>query len=464
MKERKNIFLFFIRMLAIAFVTLLVTELLSSLFSYGVFNEKYGIEFITEAFFAIIMLLFLTSKKNIFLFRKSREPFSKSLSFGLPFLIFACILFKANQLTLIDINIYRILNLFLYCAMIGIAEELMCREWIQNEFIKRFGDTRKGVYFSIILSSLIFGAIHLLNLFAGQTLLETILQVLQAVSSGFLFGAIYYRTGNIWSTIFLHGFYDFSIMMGESNNYVDCVRFSNPSLISTVYSSIISLLIILLYTLNGLKILDKNSVLKIINNEEITEKPNKKRNKKFNIAMTIIVILILLPVNFDDSNDIDACYSFNQYNPKEDYELRYMNINKENYEIIGGTEGVKYKFSIDDNYNLILKTETSSIKLIKDIDFYEIVELNDYYVMIAQQTNITSTKNLYLKIDKNKMIDDNKYLDKLKKSIKEIVVPEVKEIGYIYINDGEEIYPIIKSNLDDIFIIEDEENIDVLVK
>ena len=59
---------------------------------------------------------------------------------------------------------------------------------------------------------------HITNLFATpQGFVDTLMQILQALASGFLFGSIYYRTKNIWTLAFLHGFFDFSLMLAEVN-------------------------------------------------------------------------------------------------------------------------------------------------------------------------------------------------------------------------------------------------------
>ena len=87
-------------------------------------------------------------------------------------------------------NLGNFINLLFLTIFIGIAEEFLCRGWLQNEFIERYGDTKRHIILSILFSSLIFGLIHLTNLMAGQDLLTTIIQVIQATSVGLLLGSI----------------------------------------------------------------------------------------------------------------------------------------------------------------------------------------------------------------------------------------------------------------------------------
>ena len=70
--------------------------------------------------------------------------------------------------------------------------------------------TKKDVFFSIIYSSLIFGAIHIVNLFAGSG----IVPVIQQLGYSFLIGAMcavaLIITKNLWMSILLHACFNFA--------------------------------------------------------------------------------------------------------------------------------------------------------------------------------------------------------------------------------------------------------------
>ena len=109
-----------------------------------------------------------------------------------------------------------IINLIVGCFFVGVAEEFLCRGWLLNEFLERFGDTKKGVWYSIFVSGIIFGLIHLGNIYSmGQSVPQTIIQVISAAGTGIVFGLIYYKTKNIWSVVVLHGLWDFSIFLSD---------------------------------------------------------------------------------------------------------------------------------------------------------------------------------------------------------------------------------------------------------
>lgn len=104
-----------------------------------------------------------------------------------------------------------IVYFFIVTLAIGIYEELLCRGLLFNSFKIYFGDTKKGVYLSAILSSLIFGIMHLTNLIWSPSLIiSTICQVIYATFVGFLFCVIYYRSKNLISCMLLHGIFDFT--------------------------------------------------------------------------------------------------------------------------------------------------------------------------------------------------------------------------------------------------------------
>ena len=460
MKERhNNIGVFFIKMLLLAFLVLLITDVIPVLLTSSLFKNKYGYEVIAEVIMILIIVIILILHKNSYVFTQPKEVFYKSIKNGGVLLVIALILLLQNISTLENVNIGTIINLLLYCTAIGAAEELLCRGWIQNEFIERFGGTRKKVIESIIFSSFIFGVMHFANILAGQTLLETILQVLQATSSGFLFGAIYYKTGNIWSTIFLHSFYDFAIMLGEASNYRDCTTLANPSLALTIYGYLSSLVIIGLYTLSGIKLLHKDIVEKRINNELFD---GKKSSRKINIAIIILFILLLIPIYPSTDEEYTVCYKYDDYKIEDEYEIRYAN--KYNFELTDKENKVKDILYINDYYALSISSQSStSVVLIENVNDFIVVDNNDKYIVLIEQNDLISNKLYYLEINKNKLSNDIKYFNNLKKDIVELMAPDFVEMGYIYLIDDNTSYPIIKNSLNDLFIIRDKDNINKIV-
>ena len=105
----------------------------------------------------------------------------------------------------------RICVTFLSKMGVGLAEDMIFRGVFFNVFKDRLGGSRKGLFISMIVSSSIFGAIHLLNLTGNpQLIMATLAQVIYAVFIGCFFCVVYYRSKNIWSCVILHGLVDFT--------------------------------------------------------------------------------------------------------------------------------------------------------------------------------------------------------------------------------------------------------------
>jgi membrane protease YdiL (CAAX protease family) len=65
-----------------------------------------------------------------------------------------------------------------------------------------------GIWVAILGSSLIFGAIHMLNVFLTGDLNGAVVQAAAAFLSGVFLAAVRLRTGSLWTGIVLHGFWD----------------------------------------------------------------------------------------------------------------------------------------------------------------------------------------------------------------------------------------------------------------
>ena len=102
-----------------------------------------------------------------------------------------------------------LLILIVGMMFVGIYEELLCRGLLFNAFRKYFGESKKAIYLSVFLSSLIFGLMHLGNLISSPELkIATAAQVIYATFFGVIFAVIYYRTDNLLPCIILHGVFD----------------------------------------------------------------------------------------------------------------------------------------------------------------------------------------------------------------------------------------------------------------
>lgn len=124
--------------------------------------------------------------------------------------------------------------------LIGIAEEGMYRFIILGDLIKRMNPL-----FSIVLSSILFSLLHLLNVLGGLSISEVIGQLGSTFVMGVFLASMYLSTKNIVFPIIFHSMWDF-ILLSES---LDGVSFLSLFIIGTyILEILISLIVIIKIT------------------------------------------------------------------------------------------------------------------------------------------------------------------------------------------------------------------------
>ena len=93
---------------------------------------------------------------------------------------------------------------FVLAGMVGFVEEVFFRGLILRTLAP------KGSVRAVIISSVLFGLLHSLNVLGGSNALYTLLQVAYALAIGLAFAAITLRTGAIWPLVIIHALIDFA--------------------------------------------------------------------------------------------------------------------------------------------------------------------------------------------------------------------------------------------------------------
>ncbi len=88
-------------------------------------------------------------------------------------------------------------------AFVGFAEELIFRGFLFKAMLKS-----GSVKTAVIVSSITFGLGHIINLFTGHELAETLMQVVFAVAYGFLVTMVFYKSGSLLPCILSHSLFD----------------------------------------------------------------------------------------------------------------------------------------------------------------------------------------------------------------------------------------------------------------
>jgi len=89
--------------------------------------------------------------------------------------------------------------------LVGLSEELMFRGVLLQAFRRTV-----SIWPAVWLTTLSFGAIHILNVFMTGELRTALIQSAAAALSGLLFIALRLRTGSLWPCIVVHGLWDFA--------------------------------------------------------------------------------------------------------------------------------------------------------------------------------------------------------------------------------------------------------------
>jgi membrane protease YdiL (CAAX protease family) len=87
---------------------------------------------------------------------------------------------------------------------------------VVSALLQKWGQTRQGITLSVLVSSALFGAVHLANFLAGRKpLLNTLTQITFAIFFGVIFAACLLRNRAIWPMILLHAAVDWAGTLRE---------------------------------------------------------------------------------------------------------------------------------------------------------------------------------------------------------------------------------------------------------
>ncbi|MBR6133822.1 MAG: CPBP family intramembrane metalloprotease [Bacilli bacterium] len=373
-----------------------------------------------------------------------------------------------------------IASIFLF-TFVGIFEEFLCRGWLQNEFIERFGNTRKGVFFSILISGILFGAIHIINYFGGQPLGTTLVQMTSAMIIGFYFGIVYFRTKNIWVTVILHGFWDLALSLGNMNVTTSCV---NTVALEGISMAILGLVVAFLLDLPSIlvtiKEFSKTHVNESLDEEHKIVLDDKQINndKTLHLVLTIIIAIysgimclffFVIGIIFIFVGESDSCMNYEVYETDKtemvllnykDYEIKssitsYVDCMVDSVDCIDQVLIDEYKltFSIKDNEFIVNNDNDSYTFDIDDVEKFAIFENNDggYTIMVLATNNKNGIVYLSKYLD-NDVIDDKDLFEKLDDSFEAIALPSISNIGYFDLNNK---YPLFKTDYNTYYVMVD---------
>ena len=165
-----------------------------------------------ELIVSLFLIVTISTLKwwHIIGFRKIEKG---GLKFILPVVIAACIILNMawvmgdDTLWFAGFKTPRaFFTLLIVMVVLGFVEEGIFRGFLFHGL-----ETVVSPFATVVLSAIVFGLFHFVNLLSHAPLIDTTYQVIHAAGMGFLYAALRLRLGAIWPLILLHGFWDFSL-------------------------------------------------------------------------------------------------------------------------------------------------------------------------------------------------------------------------------------------------------------
>lgn len=128
--------------------------------------------------------------------------------------------FKGTELVIATISM----------ILVGFVEEMIFRGFLFKAMLGN-GKTVPA----IIVSAITFGIGHIVNLFAGQASFETVMQVIFAISWGFILTMAFYKSGSLIPCIIAHAMVDALSLYGADTEMGDGIYIGVTILVAVIY-------------------------------------------------------------------------------------------------------------------------------------------------------------------------------------------------------------------------------------
>lgn len=454
-KKRMPFVVFSILMGVIFVVTFILIHFTFSNFLYdNIEGYPFGKGIIGEAILAVLVFLVMLLWKNSYVFTQKKEKFSKGLVFGTFYLTFGCIIMFFTSFSG-DINVRSIINLAIFCFLIGVYEEFLCRGWLLNEFLERYGKDNKSIFLCICISGIIFGLLHSINVINGSmSSVDVIVQVISAAASGIGFGTIYYKTKNIWSVVFLHAFWDFSLMLSETSTVTSVMMTSKGS---TIYSLVFGIILAAI----------ELGIILPFRKDLVNSDPKKGKVIGIGIGLGLLYFVSIITYSIFDISHGGKEYKFDKIDFNS---TKITTDNIETYRInsIDNLGGEEYDYSLyydSDKKALVFKNDNTNdlVELDKSSLYdYIIAEYDDKYI-IGYVISDDATNNIfkYKIIDKTDLSNSKEFLTSVHDKMKSYAISDVGELVTIEDGDNGDFYVAVKTDDFGYFVLTDDNKMSV---
>lgn len=111
---------------------------------------------------------------------------------------------------------------------VGFREEILFRGVIANAIGRKYANSTKGIWITVISSGVIFGALHMANMFHGVSFQSALIQSIDAIGGGMYCCAVYLRGGSIWVVALMHTLLDaaggVTFLFANAGNLIDAIN------------------------------------------------------------------------------------------------------------------------------------------------------------------------------------------------------------------------------------------------
>lgn len=191
-------------------ILLIFSYILINSFSINNFGVSDYRSLIINTLFTVCLILLIVKLDRVKYYGLVRVKNSKKFLYFIPlFVIISVNLWSGFN---INYNKNQIIFYMLNMVNVGFIEEIIFRGFLFKMMEK---DNARS---AIIVTSVIFGIGHIINLLNGSELISTLFQILSAISIGYLFVIVFYNGNSLIPCIITHALFNaFSVFYVEDS-------------------------------------------------------------------------------------------------------------------------------------------------------------------------------------------------------------------------------------------------------
>ena len=164
--------------------------------------------------FVVLGLLALDLGFGIFGFKGRGKGFLLSLPFVAVAVNNAPLVGLASGAVSVNASAISYFLFALYCVFVGRFEELVFRGIVFPLILRKMGKTRTGIFWSVIISSALFGAIHVVNFFSSSPG-AVVLQIGYSFLIGAMCAMVMLLCRNVFACAALHAGFNFAGLIAD---------------------------------------------------------------------------------------------------------------------------------------------------------------------------------------------------------------------------------------------------------